>query len=126
MSDEDLTGIGRKRRNDVEENPAKTPSIIETKPVAEMPPRSCNYASGLRSGHKCLDSDTSEGESEFGASPKPGSPPRFSSLFVEEEYDACTATLLPLYQASLLLEKLDCSYYFDERLLIGLSDSQGM
>jgi hypothetical protein len=47
-----------------------------------------------------------------------------SSTSIQSE-DASRQTLLPLYQASLLVEKMNCSYFFDERSLIGLSDEQG-
>jgi hypothetical protein len=44
---------------------------------------------------------------------------------IQSEDASCTGTLLPLYQVSLLVEKMNCSYFFDERLLIGLTDEQG-
>jgi hypothetical protein len=47
-----------------------------------------------------------------------------SSTSIQSE-NASRQTLLPLYQASLLVEKMNCSYFFDERSLIGLSDEQG-
>lgn len=108
LPEEELAAVRRTRGKRAKESAPR--AVYDVEVEVESSPRSYSSASESPSG---LRSASSKARYSM-----------FSTTAVEP--DDYTSTLLPLYQVSLLIEKLNCSYYFDERHLIGLSDSQGM